>query len=306
MVDATVAPPVVELGRLAGTNPLPVSVRDARRSLTDFRSSLPPAPTILGAPRPVAAAGPPALVLRDVGARYGRTEIFGGVSMTVVGGEVMALMGRNGAGKSTLLSVVAGLRRTDGGEVLVNGDAPADLRATERIRRVALVPSDPSLLLVADRVDDECRANDRDAGLPDGTTATRLDELVALDPDRHPRDLSEGQRLALALAIVLAPEPGVVLLDEPTRGLDYAAKRRLVAWLHRLARSGHAVVLATHDVELAAEVATRVAILADGEIVVDGPARSVLTDSPLFAPQVARILAPERWLTVTELAAALA
>jgi energy-coupling factor transporter ATP-binding protein EcfA2 len=126
-----------------------------------------------------------------------------------------------------------------------------------------------------------------------------------IDARAHPRDLSEGQRLALALAVVLAAEPPLVLLDEPTRGLDYPAKHRLVAILGELAAEGRAVVLATHDVEVVAEVADRAIVLAEGEVVADGPAREVVVHSPVFAPQVAKVLAPEPWLTVGEVAAAL-
>ena len=122
----------------------------------------------------------------------------------------------------------------------------------------------------------------------------------------HPRDLSEGQRLGLALAVVLAAGPPVVVLDEPTRGLDYQAKDRLVDLLQELAADGHAVVLATHDVEVVARVADRVVVLAAGEVVADGPAREVVSHSPVFAPQVAKILAPSTWLTVPEVELALA
>jgi energy-coupling factor transport system ATP-binding protein len=125
-----------------------------------------------------------------------------------------------------------------------------------------------------------------------------------LDDEQHPRELSEGQRLSLALALILASEPEVVLLDEPTRGLDYQAKRRLVALLGELAARGHAILLATHDVELAAEVANRVVVIAEGEVVADGPAPDVLAGSPAFAPQVAKILHPLRLLTVDQVVAA--
>jgi energy-coupling factor transport system ATP-binding protein len=126
-----------------------------------------------------------------------------------------------------------------------------------------------------------------------------------IDDDTHPRDLSEGQRLALALAIVLAADPPIVLLDEPTRGLDYPAKQQLVAILNSLALEGRCVLLATHDVELAADVATRVIVLADGEIVADGPAPDVVIGSPMFAPQVSKVLSPQPWLTVAQVARAL-
>jgi energy-coupling factor transport system ATP-binding protein len=129
--------------------------------------------------------------------------------------------------------------------------------------------------------------------------------LPGMPSDRHPRDLSEGQRLALALAIVVAPSPALLLLDEPTRGLDYPSKDRLVLVLRDLAGDGHAIVLATHDVELVARVADRAVVLADGQIITDGPAREVVCHSPIFAPQVAKVLAPEEWLTVDEVRAAL-
>jgi energy-coupling factor transport system ATP-binding protein len=168
------------------------------------------------------------------------------------------------------------------------------------------VPQEPTDLLVADQVGAECAASDRDCGADPGTTRAMLDRLApGIDDATHPRDLSEGQRLALALSVVLAAKPPVLLLDEPTRGLDYAAKRRLVTTLRDLAAAGHCVLLATHDVELAAEVATRVVVLADGEVVADGPATDVVVGSPMFAPQVSKVLSPQPWLTVSEVAAAL-
>jgi len=160
----------------------------------------------------------------------------------------------------------------------------------------------------------ECAAADRDAHVAPGTTAALYARLQpGVDPGSHPRDLSEGQRLALALAVVLVAGPPLLLLDEPTRGLDYEAKARLVEVVRDLVAGGgtatpgpaRAVVLATHDVELAAEVATRTVVLAEGEVVSDGPTSEVLVGSPSFAPQVAKVLAPEPWLTVAQVTAAL-
>jgi len=217
------------------------------------------------------------------------------------------VMGRNGAGKSTLLSVVAGLRPVTSGTVDVAGDSTHGRPPRDVVRRVGLVPSEPVDVLWAQRVDAECADADRDASADVGTTRTLLDRLApGVDDATHPRDLSEGQRLALALAVVLASSPAVVALDEPTRGLDYPAKQQLIGILRELADHDHAVVLATHDVELAAELADRIVVLADGEVVADGPARDIAVSSPLFAPQVAKILAPLPWLTVRDVAAALA
>jgi energy-coupling factor transport system ATP-binding protein len=121
----------------------------------------------------------------------------------------------------------------------------------------------------------------------------------------HPRDLSDGQRLALALAVQLVAQPRVVLLDEPTRGLDYAAKRRLSAFLADLAGRGTAVGVATHDVEFVAATASRVVVLAEGEVITDAPTAAALAASPVFAPQVAKVLAPVPVLTVDQVQAAL-
>jgi energy-coupling factor transport system ATP-binding protein len=168
-----------------------------------------------------------------------------------------------------------------------------------------MVPQDPALILYAESVAEECEAADRDFRLPPGTTAQALERIVpGLDHDQHPRDLSEGQRVSLALAVILASGPSVVLLDEPTRGLDYAAKRRLVGMLRDLSAAGTAVAIATHDVELAAEVASRVVVLAEGEVVADGPAAAVLAGSPAFAPQVSKVLHPLHFLTVDQVVAA--
>ena len=229
------------------------------------------------------------------------------VSLSVAPGEVVALMGRNGAGKSTLLGAAVGLVVPSHGSVRVGGADPSALRGGDLIAHVGLVPQQPADLLVADRVGAECSAADRDAGVATGTCRGVLDAIApGIADGAHPRDLSEGQRLAVALAVILAAAPPVLLLDEPTRGLDYAAKARLATILRGLRAAGHAIVLATHDVELAAEVATRVVIVAEGETVADGAAAEILVGSPMFAPQVAKVLHPLPWLTVTEASQALA
>ena len=311
MIDCAVAPPVVQLGRIAQWSPLPLSVRDARRRAGDLRARL---RDIV----PLATArtlGSTVVAVSGTDASYGPIPALRDVTLDVAAGEVVALMGRNGAGKSTLLSTLVGLRRPDQGTVLVTGANPADLTGPRLVGRIGLVPQEAADLLGRDTVAGECHDADRDAGVEPGTTATLLADLAPeVASGMHPRDLSEGQRLSLALAIILAASPAVVLLDEPTRGLDYPTKARLARVLSQLADQGHAIVLATHDVELAAEVATRVVVLADGEVVADGPTAEVVVGSPLFAPQVAKVLAPGAtdpgealaYLTPRSVAAALA
>nr|MDT0517351.1 ATP-binding cassette domain-containing protein [Streptomyces sp. DSM 41633] len=259
-----------------------------------------------GTPAPAdAPAGAPAHT-RGLGVRRNRTDVLRNIDLSVRPGETIALMGRNGAGKSTLLATLVGTLAPTTGEVTVGGRTPHRTPPPEMVRRVGLVPQEPRDLLYADTVAAECAAADSDAGAAPGTCRDLVSALHPDVPDDiHPRDLSEGQRLALALALVLTGRPALLLLDEPTRGLDYAAKVRLIEILRGLAADGHAIVLATHDVELAAELAHRVVILAGGEVVADGPTAEVVVSSPAFAPQVAKILAPGHWLTVAQVAAAL-
>ncbi len=305
MGDAPIAPPVVELGRLAGWDPLPLTIRDARRAAGPLRELLTgrPAPLrVINGERDSA----PLTSADHLTVRYGDVSALRNVSTTISRGEIVALMGRNGAGKSTLLNTMVGLRATSAGIVRTNGKDPREIKGSELVHCVGLVPQDPGDLLEASTVAGECRSSDHDASVDPGTTRALLALLAPEVLDgTHPRDLSEGQRLLLALAIVLAARPPLLLLDEPTRGLDYPTKARLAKILRELAAGGHGIVLATHDVELAAEVATRVIVLAEGEIVADGPTAEVVLASPMFAPQVAKILAPENWLTVAEVRAAI-
>ncbi|MER6495429.1 ABC transporter ATP-binding protein [Streptomyces griseorubiginosus] len=365
MAESPVYPPVVDLGRLAGWTPLPLTVRDARRRAGDLRERLaghvpgdcarraagpggsepgagvpadnapaaadggpapqgPPAPDHEtetggaggnpGTPRRRRAfrtrPTPPATVhIADVTAlsvRRAHVHALRHIDLTVRPGETIALMGRNGAGKSTLLNTLVGLVAPSTGTVQVGGAPPHRTPPRDLVRRVGLVPQEPRDLLYADTVAAECRAADKDAAAAPGTCRALVTDLLpGVSDDTHPRDLSEGQRLALALAVVLTALPPLLLLDEPTRGLDYAAKARLVGLLTDLAAAGHAIMLATHDVELAAELAHRVILLAEGEVIADGPAAEVITSSPSFAPQVSKILAPQRWLTVAQVRKAL-
>jgi len=301
MAAAVVTPPVVELGRLAGWDPLPLSVRDARRQAGELRQRLRPA-----APQALPAAGAVALRARGTVVRFGELIAVRGVDLVLHAGEVCALMGRNGAGKSSLLWALQGSGRRTAGTVDVDGRDPGALSAAAARARVGLVPQTPADLLYLETVAQELAQADRESARPAGTATALLDRLVPhIDREVHPRDLSEGQRLALVLAVQLVAGPAVLLLDEPTRGLDYGAKGRLAVVLRELAREGRAVVVSTHDVEFVATACDRVVVMADGEVVADGATREVVLASPTFAPQVAKVLAPLSLLTVAEVAAAL-
>ena len=300
MRTAPIAPPVVELGRVAGWNPLPLSVRDARRFAGPLRNLLvdqtPPVRSNQSVENSELLAK-----AKNLSVRYGHHSALRDVTLEIHSGEVIALMGRNGAGKSTLLNAIVGLRTPTSGSIITHGENPKSLKGVDLLKSVGFVPQSPGDLLEATTVGDECRAADRDAHAEPGTTRALLDLLAPeIENSTHPRDLSEGQRLLLALVIVLAARPPLLLLDEPTRGLDYPTKIRLVDTLRNLADAGHAIMLATHDVELAAEVATRVIVIAEGEVVADGQTADVVVASPMFAPQIAKVMAPYPWLTVTD------
>ncbi len=332
MATSTVAPPVVELGRWAGWSPLPLSVRDARRAAGALRptpSPRPPAPVVSEdlvvratrssdtTPRDrdrggagSAAGAARALAARDVVVTYGDLVAVAGVDLAVPSGQVVALMGRNGSGKSSLLWALQGSGRRARGTVRVaaaDGTTvdPRDLRAHERRGLVGLVPQTPGDLLYLDSVAHECDQADLESGAEPGVCRRLLRTLAdGIPADRHPADLSEGQRLALVLAVQLSADPPVVLLDEPTRGLDYTAKHALGTVLRGLADHGRTVVLSTHDVEFVAGLADRVVVLGSGEVVADGPTADVVRSSPAFAPQVAKVTAPSSWLTVADVRAA--
>jgi energy-coupling factor transport system ATP-binding protein len=290
-------PPVARLGRLAGWDPVPLTVRDARRVA---HAELPP-PN--GAPMSSTSLGrtsslPATVALARVEARHGELVALRGIDLEVRPGEIVAVMGRNGAGKTTLLRAIAGVHAPARGRVSVDGHPP------EPGVDVGLCPQDPESILFADTVSDEVRATLRARGLATSPDAV-LDALGIEDlARRHPRDLSAGERVLVAVAAVAAGLAPVLLLDEPTRGLDPDAKERLIRFLRGHAADGGVAMVATHDVELAAAVGTRVVMLAGGEVVADGGTAHVLGDSTVFAPQMTRAFGPG-WLTPEQVAAVL-
>lgn len=228
--------------------------------------------------------------VRGLSVSHGPRPVLHNVDLDLHRGEIVAVLGRNGAGKTTLLRATAGALKPTSGSV-------------EATVPVAHVPQEPDSLLAADTVADEIATTLRllrrrdPAAVQHWLQALRLEDLA----HRHPRSLSVGQRQRVAIAAVAVGDAPVLVLDEPTRGIDAPSLDALEAALVQHRDRGGTVLVATHDVELAARVATRVIVLGDGEMVAEGPARTVLAGS-LFAPQVLRVLPP--YLTVAEVAAA--
>jgi energy-coupling factor transport system ATP-binding protein len=232
--------------------------------------------------------------------RHGDRTVVDAVSLELAAGEIVALEGRNGAGKSSLLNAFA--LPSARGTVIVAGRDVATLHRKNRRRAVALVPENFDDLFFATTVAEECRRSDRSTaragvrrrgGSSPGSTAASFAFFLGLDPataapvlDRHPRDLSAGQRLCLAIAIQLAADPEVLLVDEPTRGLDAAARALVGTALQRASNRQCAVLFATHDNDFARSFATRALHLDDGRLLADayGAAETATGLAPAAGP----------------------
>jgi len=325
--DPALTTPVARLFSLAGIDPLPTGVRDARRTLGSLNKGqlggvawgwggvaqrgvcegqdFNPARDFIPVPeaeRSASEATPPprqdppaaALTSRDLWVELTRGDdphdVLRGLDLSIARGERVALMGRNGAGKSTLLRTAAGLVDPVRGRI----EAPGG---------IALLTQNPSDYLVRERVGDE---------LPGEVGAEAL-RIVGLEHavDSDPRDLSGGERQRLALAIALAGRmegeqlPGLVALDEPTRGMDRGRRDELVELIGGLSERGAGVLVATHDVEFAAGFAERVVLLGSGRVIADGPVEEILSGGWYFATEVARVLDLPGVITAEQGAAAL-
>ena len=293
---ASITPPLAALARAVGWDSVPLSVREARRRVLtqDLRPSTPR--------RVPESSGEAVLTARGLEVRYGDLMAVRGVDLALYRGSVTAMLGRNGAGKSSLLWALQGALAC-AGELSVDGVDPRTLSAARARAAVTLVPQTAADLLYLPTVAAELAQADAESHAAPGTAARLLESFGAgISADADPRDLSEGQRLILVLAIQLTAAPPVVLLDEPTRGLDYSTKAKLHAIISALADAGKAVLVSTHDVEFAALVSHRVLLLADGEVIADDDAADLLTSSPAYAPQMAKVFAPIPVLTPGDVA----
>jgi energy-coupling factor transport system ATP-binding protein len=297
-------PPLARLAKKLAWSPLPLTIKEGLR----FSRGMAAASAVQSQPNPepTPPSGPALVAARDVEVRYGRTSVLQGVDFALHPGEIVAVMGRNGSGKSTLLKTLVGLVRPYAGQVLVGGRDAAKLDVATICQTVGYLPQDPNSLLFADTVMEELWFTLRNHGYEPGSNPAKLPidpgELlaqlgIAELADAYARDLSVGQRQRVALAAITVVKPQALLLDEPTRGLDYGAKAQLSDLLMGWRNAGMGIGLVTHDVELAAAIADRVVLMSQGEIIAQGAPAAVLGASPLFAPQIARLFPETGWLT---------
>lgn len=294
-------PPVVELGRTLGWQPLPLTVAQAKEHAKTLTPAL--SPTGRGSARPQ-----PILTVSDLSYGYGDKMAVQAVSFQVGAGELVALMGANGSGKTTLLKNLVGLLRPQTGDVQLEGVSLQGKPVAEICRQMAYLPQNPDDLLFAETVTAELELTLQNHKIsPDDqythTPITTLLDQLGLAPvaTHYPRDLSVGQRQRVALGAVTVTRPRLLLLDEPTRGLDYQAKQNLMALWQGWLGQGMGILLVTHDVELVAQIADYVLLLARGRVQAEGHPADVLPHYPTFAPQIAQLFPTSGWLTPADI-----
>ncbi len=281
---AAMPTPVRVWGGVGAPDACPLDIRAGRALLETLRPSPLPAADV-----PAADDGAPLLQLRECWFRYDRdgADVLKGLSLTVRAGELLAIVGGNGAGKSTALAVLAGQRRPYRGKVL------------QKTKRIAALCQEPRAMFVKDTVRADLEDALRTLSPPAAERQPRMDAAVAamaLSPllERHPFDLSGGEQQRAAIAKLLLARPDVLLLDEPTKGMDAAFRASFGALLRALCEQGTAVVLVSHDIEFCAAYADRAALLFDGQILSEGRTRAFFAGNHFYTTAANRMARP--WL----------
>lgn len=275
-------------------SPVPLTVREGRRELQRTAPASPAPPDHL----PLSTVSRSSTqkkepLIRASGLWYTYpegTEAMKGLSLELPPGELITILGPNASGKSTLLKLLAGIIKPQRGKILLQGQDTRGLAPSQMGRYLGYLSQNPNDYLTRDTVEEELKFTLDNFGLSDNGVCAEMMKRLALEPLRglNPRDLSSGERQRVALASVLVTEPPLLLLDEPTRGLDYRLKRELGRFLGEIVAAGGTVVLVTHDLEFAVDYGERVVLLFDGTVVSEGP-REILRESIFYAPQMARL-----------------
>ncbi len=326
------APAVVQLATQLGWEPLPLSVDDAvgfaddaLGAITDtepldsqrqpyidheqaesHREAIEPRPTGRSSTVYTHAGRtpPPLLSVRGIHAAYGFSPVLRDIHLRVQDGEILGLMGHNGSGKTTLLKAIVGLVQTRGGEIDLSGRSILGRSTADICQNVAYLPQLSDDLLFAETVAEELRVTLRNHNLLDRPPIPPIELLRRLGLESvvhaYPRDLSVGQRQRVALAAVTVSRPRLLLLDEPTRGVDYLLKAELIGMLRDWANRGAGIVIATHDVELIAQIGHRIVVLDHGQVVADGPPAVVMREHAFLSTQICQLFPGRGWLTVDD------
>jgi len=299
LMKVELIPPLISLARELEWQPLPLTIKKGRKFARHLE--LLPAGLQPSGDEHRDSARRRIISIQNLWFSYNGHEALRGVNLSVGQGEFVALMGRNGSGKTTLLKHLVGLLRPQEGQIELWGEDIKGKGTEDIARRVGYVPQNPGSLLFADTLREELDFTRRSHGLETGNYEELLRSLhLEQYADTYPRDLSSGERQRTAMAAILVAEPEIILLDEPTRGLDYYQKRTLIDILSGMQAEGKTIIMSTHDVELVAQGADRVVILGEGQVVVDGPARKVMSKSMVFSSQINKLFRDDRFLTVDD------
>ena len=226
------------------------------------------------------------------------TPILNDVSFTIEDGEFVAFVGTNGAGKSTTMRLINGLLKPTAGQVLIDGTPTTQLKTSELARRVGFLFQNPDRQICCNSVRDELEFGFKAQGALTDEARARVDAIIdefGFDPDAEPYLLNRGTRQLLALASIIVMEPPVIVLDEPTTGLDFRECQKVMEIVARLHREGKTIVMVCHDMEVVGDYAQRIVVMTRGELVAQGPTfqllrnPEVLRRADLVPPQVVAI-----------------
>lgn len=292
IIDQT--PPIVEIAKRLGISPIPLTTDSINKV------SLPIRETIHEPKQTLATNGKPVLLnTEDLSVQFNDHLVLKNINIKLLQGEILVLMGPNGAGKTTLLRSFLKMLSYSG-KVRLDGVEIKDLPFSKIIQKLSYLPQNPNDLLFSETVIEELKVTLKNHGQSiEKFEFTKFLEPFGLEKlgDQYPRDLSVGERQRTALAAVTVQNPSLILLDEPTRGLDYHAKKRLSVLFHQWQKDEKGILLVTHDVEFAAQLANRVVILEKGQVVFSGSPLVAFTKFPNYKTQTAQIFPNMGWIT---------
>jgi energy-coupling factor transport system ATP-binding protein len=243
-------------------------------------------------------------------------EVLRGIDLTIADGEYVALIGQNGSGKTTLAKQFSGLLAPVAGEVLIKGQRLTELTVRERAALIGYCYQNPDHQIFLDSIEREVAFGPHNLMLPEEIVASRVEEAlraVGLWEYRHeePYFAGKGERQKVAVASVLAMRPSLIVLDEPTTGLDWRGSQEMMSLVHQIWEAGHTIIIITHNMRLVAEHAQRVVVLCQGQVLMDGCPSEIfshpheLTMTYLKPPQITQLwqrlcAAAPAWLNVEQ------
>ncbi|PKQ28039.1 MAG: ABC transporter [Candidatus Anoxymicrobium japonicum] len=313
----TLLPPITRLFLDGEENKAPLTVKEGRMRIAKLAAGKEKVPSPIrsvdpeaGGTRPQrkeksAGAPPPQIETKNLWHVYGDgTEALRGVNLAIDPGEFVAVIGENGSGKTTLVRHFNGLLRPGRGKVLIEGQNIAGVEVALLARTCGMLAQNPNSQLIANDTTSELELSLEAMRAPRESWSKMIDEALEfaeIEPLRHsnPADLSCGERERVALASVLVCKPKILVLDEPTRGVDMRTKERLSGYLRRYNSEGNTVILVTHDMEFAAECCARVLLMGAGRILADGDKHSVLSGSLFFTTQYSKCFRDAAFEVVT-------